>query len=562
MPVATFEPQKQTLGQILSSTSPPIRVPDYQRDYSWQLKQIREFWSDLLGFERQFPGREIDGKEYFLGSSVLVRTGSHCLLLDGQQRFATATILLACIRNRVHRYNTNAARQIQESFIAFENHLAGGSRTYKIELNIYDRQFFREAVQDWPASSPTPAPTPRQQSHRTILTAKKLFQRQLDDLWKDATTPAAAFDHALRLAKVLTNHFAVVVVSSNDEDHAASIFETLNDRGIGLSTADLLRSWLLKEADPTTRDEITRLWGEIFAAAGKEKVENVIRVSWIARNGDEKSRTLYKVIKDRLRTDSRSCLSFTQELHADAKHFKLISNASTGTPALDEVCRGLRSLKATSAYAPLIACRGRFSPPDQNRFAQAIASLVIRHNVVCHRDRSKFESVAFAASKAITEGASCDAALAMFRALSPNDAEFKASFSRLRFGVSQHPVVQILLRTIENNRAGTGEKIIAKPKKVNIEHIYPQNPPAGERVADHDGLAYRLGNLTLLGDELNRSASNSDFATKKTSMYSKSQFLITRELIGYQTWSASTVSERQDRLCDEALLIWPHALVS
>jgi uncharacterized protein with ParB-like and HNH nuclease domain len=66
-----YVPEKRTIGLILSKTSPPIRVPDYQRDCSWEEQQVSEFWYDLIGFEQQYPGNAIEGREYFLGSSVL-----------------------------------------------------------------------------------------------------------------------------------------------------------------------------------------------------------------------------------------------------------------------------------------------------------------------------------------------------------------------------------------------------------------------------------------------------------------------------------------------------------
>ena len=83
--IDTFQPEKRTLGQILSSTSPPIRVPDYQRDFSWKEEQIGDFWSDLTSFGGNDPREKLLGKEYFLGAAVLVNNGSYHLLLDGQQ---------------------------------------------------------------------------------------------------------------------------------------------------------------------------------------------------------------------------------------------------------------------------------------------------------------------------------------------------------------------------------------------------------------------------------------------------------------------------------------------
>src|ERR1700728_4253951 len=132
--IDTFQPEKRALGQLLSSTSPPIRVPDFQRDFSWEDSQVTEFWDDLIAFGGNDPASaKLTGKEYFLGAAVLVNNGSYHLLLDGQQRLATTTILLSALRDKMAEYNENAARQIQDLYIAFEDHLTG-ERVFKIQL--------------------------------------------------------------------------------------------------------------------------------------------------------------------------------------------------------------------------------------------------------------------------------------------------------------------------------------------------------------------------------------------------------------------------------------------
>jgi uncharacterized protein with ParB-like and HNH nuclease domain len=64
-----YTTEKRTLGVVLSNTTPPLRVPDYQRDFSWEEQQVSEFWNDLEHFDQQYPGANINGKEYFLGAS-------------------------------------------------------------------------------------------------------------------------------------------------------------------------------------------------------------------------------------------------------------------------------------------------------------------------------------------------------------------------------------------------------------------------------------------------------------------------------------------------------------
>jgi hypothetical protein len=557
MPIASYVPNKKTLGEVLSSTSPPIRVPDYQRDYSWQTKHVNDFWNDLIVFDQQFPANAVQGKEYFLGSAVLVQTATHNLLLDGQQRLATATILLSALRDRIKPHNNNAGDQIQDKYIVFVNYLAGGGSTYKLQLNAFDRDFFKARIQDSPA--PAVLPLPAQRSHRLIIAARAFFDQKLTAIWNGAQ-PAQAFQHLSRLAMILTENFGFVVVSSTDEDDAAMIFETLNDRGIGLSTADLLRSWLLtKAAAGAVRDEILDLWTKIFKAVKTERPEIAIRASWVSRHGDVKARSMYKEIKDKLIADAIEPLAYTRELHNDVLIYSELVSGATGDAVVDEVCKGLVQLKAAGCLAPLIAAKRTYNAADLESVARAIASLAVRHNLICRRDPTKLEEKAFEIAEMISSNQPLAPVLASLRQLSPPDAEFDTNFSTLVFKPTKHSTVQIILRTIENNRKNTGEKIIAPPQKVNIEHIYPQTPDPADRWADHEAQVFRLGNLTLLGQPLNAQIQNALFPLKVPA-YQQSTFLITQELTAYQQWTTAEITARQSALGTEARTIWPAAL--
>src|SRR5882762_3949140 len=258
-----FTTEKRTLGVVLSNTTPPLRVPDYQRDFSWEGQQITEFWTDLEQFDRQYPGANINGKEYFLGATVFVNNQTYNLILDGQQRLATATILLAALRDKIREYNENAANQIQSTFISFEDHLTG-ERLPKLQLNEFDRAFYRDMIQSFPRV----AAPPTKRSHKLILKAYDYLAECIRKGWEGNGGGENGFRWAARLSKTLTDHVSLVTVISTDEDNAASIFETLNDRGIGLSTADLLRSWLLHHSPGADKEEIIECWSDVFDSAG------------------------------------------------------------------------------------------------------------------------------------------------------------------------------------------------------------------------------------------------------------------------------------------------------
>ncbi len=552
-----YTTEKRTLGVVLSNTTPPLRIPDYQRDFSWEEQQISEFWNDLAHFDLQYPGGNINGKEYFLGATVFVNNQTYNLILDGQQRLATATILLAALRDKIREYNLDAANQIQSNFISFQDHLAGGNLP-KLQLNEFDRSFFRDSIQSFPRLETAPT----KNSHKLILKAYVYLAARVKEGWDGNGGGENGFRWAARLTKTLADHVSLVTVVSTDEDHAASIFETLNDRGIGLSTADLLRSWLLHHSPVADKEEIIECWSDVFDSAGtSEGAQALIRLSWVSRYGDVKERSLYKIISRKLTDTHTTSLEYSRQLRSDALFYRRVREGDTTDVRERDVWLGLATVRAQSGYALLIAANRHLTEDARRRISSALFSLITRHNIICDKDRAKFESTMFAAAKTISDGGDENAALALLRALSPTDDEVRQSFATLSFPRSQSSIAQCVLRPLEYALRGTEELIIATPEKVHLEHIYPQKPAAAERWPNHDEYVGRIGNLTLLDRRLNQEAQNTGFATKKAEFYAHSQLLLTKELLDKNVWTEAEIIERQKHLCDLAVDVWPQNLV-
>ena len=515
MAVDFYTTDKRTLGVVLSNTTPPLRVPDYQRDFSWEAPQISDFWNDLDHFDKTYPGANINGKEYFLGAAVLVNNETYHLILDGQQRLATATILLAALRDKIREYKEDAAKQIQGSFISFEDHLAGGTLP-KLQLNEFDRTFFRDSIQSFPRI----ATAATKRSHKLILKAHEYFAERVREGWDSSGGGESGFKWAARVAKTLTDHVSLVTVISTDEDNAASIFETLNDRGIGLSTADLLRSWLLHHSPVPDREEIIQCWSEVFESAGTgEGAQTLIRLSWVSRHGDVKERSLYKVISHKLTEDHTTSLEYSRLLRDDALSYKIIRDGESTDRKERDIWLAVSTLRAQSGYALLIAANRSLNETARRRISTALFSLIVRYNIISDKDRARFETTMFSAAKTISDGGGEDAALALLRAISPSDDDIRQSFATLSFGRPQAGIAQVLLRAIEYKLRTTEELIIATPEKVHLEHIYPQRPAPADRFANHDEYVERIGNLTLLDHRLNQEAQNSAFIGKRDHWY-------------------------------------------
>ncbi|MCH8901090.1 MAG: DUF262 domain-containing protein, partial [Chloroflexi bacterium] len=285
-----YTSEKKTLGELLSMTSPHIAVPDYQRDYSWDTSVIETFWQDLTDFSDDYPDDNIQLQEYFLGSIVLVNVGARHDLLDGQQRLATATILLSVLRDAMAEYSQDAATRTSQKYIT-EYDDATGTDAYKLTMSVYDRDFFRREIQE-PRTGDYAQPAAELGSHRNIRRAREFFASQVQLKYDELGDGKRAFDWSLRIRKVLTDHVSVVVVASDDEDNAAEVFETLNDRGIGLSTPDLLRNLVLRRAPDTAREEIVACWKSVLEVGEDASVNDFLRHDWLSHRGDVKARAL------------------------------------------------------------------------------------------------------------------------------------------------------------------------------------------------------------------------------------------------------------------------------
>jgi len=182
-----YNPAKRTIGELLSLTNPPIVVPDWQRNYSWTSSEAETFWEDLVGFDNTYPGQNIDDQEYFLGSVVIVDNNASHLLLDGQQRLATAGILLSVIRDFLARFSQNAAIRIGTRYLSdFDD--SSNRRVFKLTLNYYDRDFFRrEILEDKTADYV--APDPQILSHRLIREVKEVFERHFNAKYEALNNP-------------------------------------------------------------------------------------------------------------------------------------------------------------------------------------------------------------------------------------------------------------------------------------------------------------------------------------------------------------------------------------
>jgi len=550
--VATrYQAERSTVGNLLSMTMPPILVPDWQRSFSWTTSVVETFWEDLQRFNRQYSGDALKGEEYFLGSVVIVEDGQAHLLLDGQQRLATSAVLLSVIRDYLGKFNRDAATRVSARYLTdFDD--AANRTSYKLTLNEYDRDFFQREVLESRDGSYVP-PTPTLDSHRLIRTAREFFNGKFSREFESAAAPGDAHNWALRILTLITNHVSVVAVKTNDEDNAANVFETLNDRGIGLSTPDLLRNLLLRRAREDQRDDIVSLWGEILEIGGDTKVKAFLRHYWISHEGDVKTRSLYREIKASILEKEEDSLGFSRRLRDSASTYRDIL---AGQHVNDECQQVLQDIVGLNAHVLYPAILSGWDHPDGVKFLGLLKALLvtyIRHNVIGKLENSRLESCVFGIARDLRGGSKIEQAVERLREFAPNDEDFTRSFQSA--AISRQATARYLLKEIEHWKRDTGEVKVAGPTRVHVEHIYPRTPEAAHRWENHGQMVNRIGNLTLLAKRLNESLRNAPFDKKKP-VYEKSDLLLTEELAALEAWGPDDVEARQHKLAELAPQIW------
>jgi uncharacterized protein DUF262/uncharacterized protein DUF1524 len=556
MPDQRYDAGRQTIGTLLSTTSPRIEVPEWQRSYSWDTPQIETFWQDLLAFDGAYPGDTIAGEEYFLGSIVLVTGGATNLLLDGQQRLATATILLSVLRDARRAYKADSSTRLQNKYISdFDDQ--SNTTTHVLTLNHYDRDFFRSEIQDEPASPPA-RPTPSLRSHSLVRKARQYFEARVGEHSEEFGGGETAFQWNLRIGKVLCDHMSVVSVTSTDEDNAAAVFETLNDRGIGLSTPDLLRNLLLRRAaDADARDRIVAAWQTVLGIDEEASVDEFLRHYWVSHRGDVKARKLYREIKGKVIEEDIDSLAFSLDLAEAAPLYRDIVRAREDDVDLRRQLEGIRMLGAKALYPALLSAYSALDADADKAplrdLAAALTTMFVRYNVIGGRETTVMESAVYRIAANLRDDGDFGAAVDALADLSPDAADFVSRFQRA--AVNRMTTARYLLREIEHAKRRTQEVSVEGTDRVHVEHIYPQTP-AEDAWPNHKSVIDRLGNLTLLGKRFNTSIKNADFATKKETAYADSDILMTKELLDLDDWSAQAIDERQRELSAWVFDIW------
>ena len=260
------------------------RVPPYQRDYAWTQEEWEDLWNDILDLRRQPEGRHYMGALVVRGQSDRKFT-----IIDGQQRLATISILSLAVIDKLHRMadndidaerNRERAKELRNRFVG-EKDPASLIESSRLNLSKTDDAFYQDyLVQLGDPLNPRGLP----QSNALLWECFQYFSKRLDaldDIQEDGETLARI------LSETAARSLLFILITVDDELDAYTVFETLNARGLELTTADLLKNYLFSRVPvPRDLDALQRRWQALIATVTPETLLGLPALSPPLRAGE------------------------------------------------------------------------------------------------------------------------------------------------------------------------------------------------------------------------------------------------------------------------------------
>ena len=560
-----YSAQARRMGDLLSeSHEGRVIVPTFQRGYSWGKKHVDAFWKDLE-YHREKRKTKGNPDKYFLGPIVIMPSATSdedLMLLDGQQRLATATILLSVLRDLGDdlkiKDGSTFADKIQNGLIYKEE------IGYSLELGELDNTYFLDTIQHFPRD---PKKKPRLLSHRNIQKARDILEANVKALISTLSPPDALV--VLKdIRQVVRNELVMASILVLDEGSAFNIFETLNDRGLRLSVPDLLLNYLMRRAaSGNVRQQIRSQWNDMVEGMAKRDPSRFIRHMWLSKYGDLKSVDLFTALKAHIETNKKEPLEFAQSCADECTRYVELVKADE--EHLGEAAPYVKiivlDLHLDAALPVLLSAHSTLPPKQLGEIAKWLLVFITRYAIVMGLDPSGMENIFYAIARDIRSVMSGtgnandkikDTRILVKAALmknAPSNDQIQVGVKGLLLEPDEAKYVVQRIATIMQTK--TKEVAIDES---NLEHIFPKKPLAEWTNSEElEPLLWHLGNLTMLGERLNNAAASKGYPTKRTAHYEKSELTMPQELAKtYTKWDSSSIIKRAESLGKYVAQIW------
>jgi len=537
------------------------RVPPYQRDDSWHEQHWEDLWLDILDLHRESE------QHHYMGAVVLQTvTDRDFVIIDGQQRFATLSLLaIAALRRLTDLVESGVdPAQNQERIEILRRTFLGDkdptSLLYssKLFLNLNNDDFYQSYVLQLRAP---PNPHRLSDSQRLLWQAYQYFLERLaeiDGLVEDGRRLSGF------LTELVARRLLFIQITVEDELSAYTVFETLNARGLELTSTDLLKNYLFSLI-PTRSDlgHVQLQWDRIANLVGTERFPEFLRYFVNARQPLVRSDRLFRHLKTQVR-DGPEALELLHDLEIDADVYSALRDPSherwRASREQRNLVRVLRLFNVRQVLPLLLACHHRFESADFTRVLRLSIVISFRYSVIGALNPNELEKLYNHAAVQVFEGV-IRMPRQVFAALEevyvPDD-EFRAAFEFKAVNTMRRKrLVRYILYTLENE--GRGDVALDfDDDPGTIEHVLPENP--GDSwvhafpVEVQEAYIHRLGNYVLLEAARNRDVAGAPYEVKRAA-YAESGYRLAREMT-YETWGPDQLNRRQEARAARAVHLW------
>jgi hypothetical protein len=562
-----FSFEHRGIGELISRGR--LIVPINQRAYAWEEKNVLELLQDL-----STAIKDDDRADYFLGTVVLVGSEEEPpQIADGQQRIATTSIIMARIRDMYQRMGRHkAAEGIEDKFVQ-QVDIDLESEVPRLEMNDDDNQYFR----DWILSDLSTA----KRSGEALGGARRPSNRRLlkaSDIVRDfLINHLASFSEELRpdvlkqWVKFIEKKVTVVVVTVPDEVGAFRMFETLNDRGLRASQADILKNYLFSRTNANRLGEAHALWNGMvgtIASLPDDEDDNVVRYIrhyWITQDGITRVKDLASTIRTRVGNDTLAIRFLTEARNAANDYVALWSPAhpkwhSYSPDAVQYLRTLMQDLRAEQIVPLVFSVARHFTSGEAEKAFRLFVSWSVRFLIFGGGKGGRIEKpycdlAQKVASKEITKARQLRE---FMKNIVPTDREFEDAFAFA--SVSKTYLARYYLRAIDKTlKDDPKPEYVANEDalQINLEHVMPASPGDCWRIeADVAEANYKLiGNMVLLSSDKNTLLGNEAFDVKRNA-YGCSGYEVTKDVSAYEQWTLSEIRERQAKLAKVAVRTW------
>jgi uncharacterized protein with ParB-like and HNH nuclease domain len=549
-------------GIALALAHNRLVVPLNQREYSWEEQHVKDLFSDLAS------AMASTASSYFLGTVVLTKGDADFPeVSDGQQRLATTTILIAAIRDYFFNQNDSArANSVEDKYLSTVD-LETTEQVPRLRLNVDDNSFFTDHIISKPKSKGRKT-KPTKDSHHRLKRAFEIAHEHVASV----VDPYKVTERAkvlVRLVKFLDDDAQVILLRVPDHLDAFLMFETLNDRGLRASQADLLKNHLLSLCNSRISEgqqKWATMLGVLESLGRDDIVVTYLHHVLITKFGPTREREVYAKIKNAINSQGKA-IAFLDELAEDASDYAALFNSDHvkwneyGAETRNNISTINVDLRVDQIRPLMFAVAKCFSVKEAKLAYRLFVFWSVRFMIAGGRggllDRNYSVCAQEVGNKTIKTAK--DLTLKLMEIL-PTDAAFQAAFSEAR--ISQSHLARYFLRAIEKYVNGNKQpEFVANDdtNAVNLEHILPENPGAnwGSVPSDVAKANFKkIGNLVLLQAGTNSTIGNLDFSSKRTE-FASSTFRLTKEVAKQSKWGPEEILARQKVLAAYAIKTWP-----